>query len=314
MAAGCGGEAAGPNLPAAPEPVLTKDSETPGGVTAQNQGNSPPNAVFRTQPREIYEGELGGTAPLEVTFNTCRSTDPDPGDQLRYTFDFDADGVNNFQGTCRGTHTYVYPQSAIICVDDRQPFPGHKICKKYQIYVRPGPPVQAPPPRIVVSNGTPGSVDNSVDTRTVDVTTAQAPAGAKITDVNITVDFEKDGDDDCGIPDTQYSYPDEISMALMSPGATTVNLVFDTTPGPPSYTTAFVDAPPVVVTFDDAAASLVGTTNGGIPESGTFRPVEPLSAFNGEGLHGTWTFRFGDEYPSDFLCFNSFDLEITFEE
>ena len=163
-------------------------------------------------------------------------------------------------------------------------------------------------------NNTAGSVDNSFDTRTVIVPGGDFPGNQVITGVIITVDFEKEGDNDCGIADINLSWSDEISFLLESPLGSEIDLVYDqTAEGPPSYS-SIADADPVVVVFDDSAANKVGTTNGGVPESGTFFPEEPLSTFNNQSPVGTWTFTFGDDEALDLLCFNSFELEITAED
>jgi hypothetical protein len=95
-----------------------------------------PNPVFKTKPAANALDEINGYFPLTVTYNLCRSTDPDPGDLLRYTFDFDNDGNVDFRGTCRAEHTYFAPSSAKVCVSDRTP--DGEVCKTYAI--APGPP------------------------------------------------------------------------------------------------------------------------------------------------------------------------------
>ena len=92
--------------------------------------NTTPDAVFRTRPAVGTDGRIVGRAPLTVTFNTCPSTDADEGDQLKTTYDFDADGAIDFYGHCRAEHTYTREQTAIICVKDRQPDDG-VVCKSF---------------------------------------------------------------------------------------------------------------------------------------------------------------------------------------
>lgn len=156
----------------------------------------------------------------------------------------------------------------------------------------------------------PISVDNSVDTLPLSVTTGEIPAGETITDIDITVDFEK-LDLSCTSPNSGgLSFAQEISMSLQSPEGTVVNLVFDQTPGPASYPTTGNVPGMIEVVFDDSAVNVVGTTNGGIPESGTFQPAEPLSAFNDELPHGMWTFTFGDDIGADPLCLRDLELHL----
>ena len=71
----------------------------------------------------------------------------------------------------------------------------------------------------------PASVDNSSDTRTITVATSAIPVGQIVTDVNISVDFQKVSGNDCLVPLGGDSYSDEISMSLNSPAGTVVDLV-----------------------------------------------------------------------------------------
>ena len=154
-----------------------------------------------------------------------------------------------------------------------------------------------------------GFADDSTETRTI---TVAADVDTTITDVNVKVDFEKEENNNCANPlDDGDAYAEEINMKLASPLGTTVNLVFDVdSPGMATYDST-TGSGRVVVTFDDSATALVGATNNGIPETGTFRPVEALSAFNDEDPLGDWIFTFGDVAGGDYLCFYQVDLEFT---
>src|SRR6185503_1632543 len=94
----------------APEAPLPSSSREGGRATAsaasEDGGNQPPVAIFRTRPRPGAEGVISGGSSFEVTYNLCQSTDPDPGDELRFTFDFDGDGTVDERGSCRATHRY----------------------------------------------------------------------------------------------------------------------------------------------------------------------------------------------------------------
>jgi hypothetical protein len=74
--------------------------------------NRPPNAVFRTDPVATgnHENKISGTAPLQVHFNVCQSTDPD-GDLIHVKMDLDADRRYESGGTtdadCRRDWTYA---------------------------------------------------------------------------------------------------------------------------------------------------------------------------------------------------------------
>ena len=116
---------------------------TLGAVAAAAQSNTPPVADFRTVPHADPTGAIRGRSPLEVTFNMCRSFDPDTGDELKFRYDFDGDGFVDLAGgggSCRASHEYVSEAGeettcfrATVCVWDRQPFDGHQICRTYSI-------------------------------------------------------------------------------------------------------------------------------------------------------------------------------------
>ena len=150
------------------------------------------------------------------------------------------------------------------------------------------------------TNSTFGQVDASAAFHTVSVTTTDA-----IVDVNVTVDFHAIDESNCAAPGPGLSFSNEVSFWVVSPAGTTVYLVYNSTTGASTYTDP--NAPRVVVTFDDEAGSVVG---GGIPVSGTFRPVQSLSAFDGENPSGTWEFHYFDDTLQDALCLYSFTIEI----
>ena len=125
----CSNPSAPSRRPAAP---ITGEAGAGAGVGAL----AVPDPVFKTTPPANALDQINGYFPLTVTFNLCRSTDPDPGDQLRYTFDFDNDGNVDFRGTCRASHTYHASSTARVCVSDRNP--DGEVCKTYAI--APAPP------------------------------------------------------------------------------------------------------------------------------------------------------------------------------
>jgi hypothetical protein len=90
-----------------------------------------PQAVFETTPREA-DGRISGPAPLEVQFNLCGSRPSQPGDELTFTYDFDADGEVDEFGHCRARHTYASPAAAFVCVSDRRP--GGFVCRVHKVH------------------------------------------------------------------------------------------------------------------------------------------------------------------------------------
>jgi hypothetical protein len=95
------------------------------------------------------------------------------------------------------------------------------------------------------------------------------------------------------------TFNEELTLALISPTGTIVELV---TAG--TYSGQDEGAS-VVVTFDDAAATVVG---GSLVTTGTFRPISALSAFDGEGVAGLWTLRIGDTAGGDPKRLDSIDF------
>jgi hypothetical protein len=152
-----------------------------------------------------------------------------------------------------------------------------------------------------LTNNTAGMVDNGTMTRTVTATLT-----GTVTDVNITIDFHKIDSENCAVYGSGSSWSYEISLVLTSPQGTSITLVEDDD-ATETYTST-ANASRVTVTFDDAAATTVG---GPLPVSGTFKPVQALSAFNGENPQGTWTLTAGDNGAFDALCFYSFTLSLS---
>jgi hypothetical protein len=124
---GCGG--AVPSRPT--EATAAPRASDAGAVTSLSEDNDPPSAIFRTTPRADSGGVIPGPLPLEVTFNTCPSSDVDPGDRLKTTYDFDGDGIVDLAGYCRTTFTFEASARPRVCVTDRQP--DHEVCKSYEI-------------------------------------------------------------------------------------------------------------------------------------------------------------------------------------
>lgn len=277
---GCGGSASqAPTLPNAP--VATGPD---GRVTAQN---SPPTAVFRTTPAASpadpgdksynpeVDGRITGRSPLDVTFNMCPSTDPDPGDALKFTYDFDGDGTVDERGSCRATHTYEaaqldahrgdcqYPEHpATVCVSDRQPFDGHTICQQYVVCATSG-----------VSTGTFTFSNNgaaSIVTNPLTSTIPVSGVAGKLSDVNVSLHILSAFDGDLGI-------------SVVSPAGTSVLI----SSGHGGASSNYGSGCPPDSVFDDQAGTAIGAASA--PFVGSFVPDNPLSAFNGEDPKGNWS-------------------------
>ena len=135
--------------------------------------------------------------------------------------------------------------------------------------------------------------------------------GTTIFGVTVTIDFTKCGgsisEPTCYDPGKPYY--DEIVFKLTH-GTTTVDLVTadtysfsNTNPGVPT-----------AVTFDDLATDIVGTTNSGMPETGTFRPIGSLADVLGDTAAGAWGLYYSDDEAPDPLWVTSWTINITTED
>lgn len=100
-----------------------------------------------------------------------------------------------------------------------------------------------------------------------------------------------------------HSYVGDVELALTSPEGTTVQLtVAQAIPGKNLCRTTFSDA---------AAEPFFGLNQFNSPYTGTYRPVQPLSAFDGEDPAGAWTLTAVDPYTPDAGVLRAFSLGIT---
>jgi hypothetical protein len=160
--------ACGSEVPLAPNPVAALPSRGPAAATAPAPDAPPPNQPpileLRVRPAPDETGEVDGFDPFEVSFNLCRSSDPDPEDDLRFTFDLDGDGGIDVRGTCRTQHTYTRADGpgcrpVTACVSDR--IPGHESCKQVRVcLLTSGRGRQGSPPADRDGDGTPDNRDN----------------------------------------------------------------------------------------------------------------------------------------------------------
>jgi hypothetical protein len=214
-----------------PAPPMRRALRVASGLAAAALGwasaasaNEPPAIVFKTRPQAV-NGTISGRGPLDVTFNMCPTSDSDPGDLLKFTYDFNGDGSIDYYGHCRQTHRYpasAHCSEATVCASDRQP--GHRMCQTYTVCSLggnrgPGPsPSPSPSPDILpftydlyAFTGTPGThIDVSVNT--VSAATAfdpwvclsTTPEGCVLFDENVI----DSGDDDqrCTFPPPPPTY------------------------------------------------------------------------------------------------------------
>jgi hypothetical protein len=171
---------------------------------------------------------------------------------------------------------------------------------------------------LIATDSTFGTFDASRSTRTLTIGTS-----ATVTDVNIRIDFAKcddpamtPGQTTC--PSSGEEFAGETFFYLVSPSGTRVDLVWtydsvtegieggSTKPGG-TYDLGLNNGVRVDVTFDDQAGSPVGP----VMLTGSFRPEEFLSAFNGENSLGNWILGMGDSVGADPLSYFSSTLTIN---
>jgi subtilisin-like proprotein convertase family protein len=112
----------------------------------------------------------------------------------------------------------------------------------------------------------------------------------EILDVNVTLDIS-------------HTFDADVNVFLISPSGTRVEL-FDDIGG---FSDNFTNT-----TLDDEAPTSIGSASA--PFTGTFRPQQPLSLFDGENAIGTWILEVTDDASTDAGVLNSWSLAITGSE
>jgi len=102
------------------------------------------------------------------------------------------------------------------------------------------------------------------------------------------------------IGDLHHTFDADLWIRLISPSNTTVTLSANRGGSGNNF---------INTVFDDQA--LVAVSSGGAPFTGSFRPDQLLSAFNGQDAFGTWTLRISDQAGWDSGALYSWSLDIT---
>ena len=106
-----------------------------------------------------------------------------------------------------------------------------------------------------------------------------------------------------------HTWTGDVIVDLTSPAGTTVRLVDQ--PGVPAIDTDGCSEAFAAVTLDDSGGSSIEDACP-ITSGGTYTPNNPLSAFNGQNVNGTWTLTVTDGYSGfDDGVLNSWTLEYT---
>jgi subtilisin-like proprotein convertase family protein len=91
-----------------------------------------------------------------------------------------------------------------------------------------------------------------------------------------------------------------MTVSLISPLGTEIQLV-----ARPCTNASLLN---ITATFDDSGSTVVCATNPAI--SGTVKPLQPLSGFNGQAINGNWKLKVLDPYNEDGGAINSWSLNI----
>ncbi|PTY03758.1 hypothetical protein DB347_21235 [Opitutaceae bacterium EW11] len=157
---------------------------------------------------------------------------------------------------------------------------------------------------VTQTNSVAGIFDNSSGTRLFTFNSADLGAGGAISDVNISVTFDKaDGEGWDLLGGTPYL--NEVNLTLSYLGNTT-SLIAG---GSFNSGSALFSG---TITFDDDAAQVVNV-NQSLIQAGAFRPTGSLAIFNSLMMApGDWTLLVEDTVGADALRFHSATLEVTY--
>jgi hypothetical protein len=143
------------------------------------------------------------------------------------------------------------------------------------------------------------------------VNTISLTGGTTVLGVTLEVDFTKCADPLTSSTCTETGNPfnNELMMKLEH-GSTIIDLIvfytFDVTnPG---------QGQRAVITFDDAATDIVGTTNAGVPEDGDFQPIGSLASFIGDTAAGDWKLIIVDDFLADAAWLTSWTINVETDE
>ena len=133
------------------------------------------------------------------------------------------------------------------------------------------------------------------DVSTVDIPIS-VPDSGSITDLNVKVRLN-------------HTFDGDLEIRLIAPDGTMVLLSDNRGGTGDNYGTGANDCSGTHTVFDDSAATAISA--GIAPYAGSFRPEQPLSAFNGKNQIGTWKLRVTDTASQDVGTVGCVQLEIT---
>jgi subtilisin-like proprotein convertase family protein len=149
---------------------------------------------------------------------------------------------------------------------------------------------------VVLQTGTPGGVTASQASGDVPKSIPDNnPAG--VTSNLVVSAFGILSDMNVTIGSLTHTWDGDLVIQLISPAGTTVTLA-NRTGGASNSGDNYTNT-----VFNDAAATPI--SSGTPPYTGSFQPFQPLSAFNGQQIHGTWMLKVADLAVADTGTLNS---------
>jgi uncharacterized repeat protein (TIGR01451 family) len=108
-----------------------------------------------------------------------------------------------------------------------------------------------------------------------------------------------------------HTYRGDLRMFLLSPQATQITLIQNTADTQNNFNVLFDDSAAASITAHTTQNDTATATTVTPPYQRTFRPLQALSAFNGQNANGTWTLSICDSLNADSGTFFDSDLTIT---
>jgi hypothetical protein len=142
--------------------------------------NDPDPGQDGLEPCSVNPNPATGNDSVRVEFNMCLSQ----GENLKFTFDFDGDGVEDFRGACRVERLYELATVSALAPSSTFVDPCVQVIKKYERHDRlrgfriARPPVIASQTNLVTVNGSPRPPSAS-SADSVSGETSSAPSSAQ---------------------------------------------------------------------------------------------------------------------------------------
>ena len=137
-----------------------------------------------------------------------------------------------------------------------------------------------------VAGDTPVAIPTVVNTTPI-ISTLTLTSTDMVSDINVTVNIS-------------HTWVRDMTISLISPTGTEIQLV-----ARPCANASLLN---IIATFDDSGSTLVCATDPAI--SGTIKPIQLLSGFNGQPINGAWKLKVLDPYDEDGGAINSWSLNI----